>query len=80
MNNTMIIIGAGNTAPLTYTVKKGDTLSGIAAAQGLTMDEIQELNPQIKNPDLIHVGDEIVIFDERTLVIKEAIEMLKGAL
>lgn len=76
-NNTIIIIGAGNTAPHNYVVKKGDTLSGIAAKYGMTVEEILKLNKQIKDPNLIHTGDEITIYDERMIVIREAIEMLK---
>ena len=42
-----------------YTVKKGDTLSGIAAQHGLNLTKIIQLNPQIKNPNLIYVGDKV---------------------
>lgn len=42
-----------------YTVKKGDTLSGIAAQHGLNLMKIIQLNPQIKNPNLIYVGDKV---------------------
>ena len=41
--------------PQTYTVKKGDTLSAIAARTGTTVQELAALN-NIKNPSLIHVG------------------------
>lgn len=41
------------------TVKKGDTLSEIAEAHHLTLDEIRKLNPQITNPNLISIGDKI---------------------
>ncbi|WEG14171.1 DUF1906 domain-containing protein [Pullulanibacillus sp. KACC 23026] len=40
-------------------VKKGDTLSGIASDNGLTLSEIEKLNPQIKDPDVIHPGDKV---------------------
>lgn len=39
----------------TYTVKKGDTLSKIAAANGTTVSALAELN-NIKNDNLIYVG------------------------
>ena len=42
-----------------YTVKSGDTLSGIAAAYGMTLTELIQLNPQISNPNLIHPGDTV---------------------
>lgn len=38
-----------------YIVQEGDTLSGIAAAYGITSDEIHKLNPQL-DPSLITVG------------------------
>jgi LysM repeat protein len=40
-----------------YTVQPGDSLSAIAAAHGLTLDQIISYNPQIPNPDMIHPGD-----------------------
>src|SRR5690606_14242778 len=42
-----------------YTVKKGDSLSKIAKAHGITLNQIIKLNPQIKNPDLIHPGQKV---------------------
>jgi LysM repeat protein len=44
-----------------YTVKSGDTLSKIAAAYGVTVDQILAANPEITNPNKIAVGDKIVI-------------------
>lgn len=44
-----------------YKVKAGDTLGKIAAAYKVTLSEILKLNPGIKNPDVIHVGDLIKI-------------------
>ena len=43
-----------------YTVKKGDTLSGIAAKYGTTYQKLAKYNG-IQNPDLIHVGQKIKI-------------------
>ncbi|NEY72770.1 LysM peptidoglycan-binding domain-containing protein [Bacillus mesophilus] len=42
-----------------YTVEKGDTMSEIARENGLTLQELAEANPQIKNLDLIIVGQVI---------------------
>lgn len=42
----------------TYTVKAGDTLGRIAAANGTTTEELAKLNG-LSNPDLIRVGQEI---------------------
>ncbi len=43
-----------------YTVKKGDTLSAIAAATGVSVKELQEAN-SIKNVNLIYTGEKIKI-------------------
>lgn len=44
-----------------YKVKAGDTLGKIATAYHITLKELLAANPQIKNPDLIHVGELIKI-------------------
>lgn len=44
-----------------YVVKKGDTLSGIATAYGLSLETIEKLNPQIHNPNLIYPGDKVYV-------------------
>lgn len=38
------------------TVRGGDTLSGIAARNGVSLGDLLSANPQIRNPDLIHPG------------------------
>lgn len=45
---------------VTYTVKSGDTLSGIASKYGTTYQKLAQING-IKNPNLIHVGQVIKI-------------------
>lgn len=47
-------------ANVTYTVKKGDTLSGIAKKYGTTVSKLASLN-NIKNVNLIYVGQVLVI-------------------
>jgi len=42
---------------MTYTVKPGDTLSKIAARNGVSVAQLLEANPQISDPDRIGVGD-----------------------
>lgn len=42
-----------------YVVKAGDSLSAIAVEYHLTLKQIEALNPQIKNPNLIHPGDKV---------------------
>jgi len=47
-------------ADTVYTVKKGDTLSGIAGKYGTTWQVLASYN-NIKNPDVIRVGDTVKI-------------------
>lgn len=49
----------GTTAERWYTVQRGDTLWGIANACGLSLNDLIRLNPQIKNPNLIYVGQKV---------------------
>lgn len=49
----------------TYTVKKGDTLSGIAAANSTTVAALAKLN-DIDNPKLINVGQVLTLSSSRS--------------
>ena len=51
--------GTPASAPQYHRVVKGDTLWALARTYGLTLSELIALNPQIKNPNLIYVGDEV---------------------
>lgn len=44
-----------------YYVKKGDTLRSIASRLSTTVEDLLKVNPQIKNPNLIYVGQAITI-------------------
>lgn len=54
------------TKGVTYVVKRGDTLSKIADQHGATVDELVKIN-NIKNANLIHPGQELVINKKATL-------------
>lgn len=47
--------------PVVYIIKKGDTLSKIAVANGLTTQQLLDANPTIKDPNKIIVGQAITI-------------------
>lgn len=44
-----------------HTVVKGDTLWGLAQRYGVALNQIVELNPDIRNPNLIYVGQKVRI-------------------
>ena len=46
---------------MTYTVKPGDTLGKIAKNNGVSLAQLLEANPQIKDPNRIKVGDLITL-------------------
>lgn len=50
--------GSGNGTEF-YTVVSGDNLSVIAERHGLSLAQIESLNPQIKNPNLIYPGESV---------------------
>lgn len=44
-----------------YTVKKGDTLWGIARRYGVSLSALIAANPAIKNPNLIYPGEAVIV-------------------
>lgn len=46
---------------MSYSVKRGDTLSGIAARYHVSLAKLEQANKQIKNPNLIFVGQKVNI-------------------
>ena len=50
---------AGTAGERRHTVRRGETLWGIARDYGLSLTELIVLNPQIKNPNLILAGEEV---------------------
>lgn len=50
-----------------YAIRQGDTLSQIAQTYGMTLEQVQGLNPQI-DPTRIHEGQQIKLADSSPLV------------
>ena len=44
-----------------YTAVWGDTMWGIAIRNGMTLSQLLALNPQVRNPNILYVGDRIRI-------------------
>lgn len=44
-----------------YVVKKGDTLWAIARQFGITVEALQEANPEVTDPKKLRIGQELVI-------------------
>lgn len=53
--------GASGGGGGSHTVRSGDTLSGIAAQNGVSLSSLIAANPQIKNPNLIYPGQTVHI-------------------
>lgn len=51
--------GGASGGAVYYTVRSGDTLSGIASRHGTTVAALLKLNPNIKNVNLIYSGQRI---------------------
>jgi murein DD-endopeptidase MepM/ murein hydrolase activator NlpD len=54
---------AGPALASTHTVQPGDTLSGIAAENGVSLASVEAANPQIRDFNLIYVGDLVNVPD-----------------
>ena len=53
--------GAGTGQEQYHTVVQGDTLWGIARTYGVSLEELVRQNRQIKNPNLIHIGQKVQV-------------------
>ena len=56
---TIHLPGGSHDSGSGYTVRRGDTLSAIASLHGVSLAALEAANPQIRNPNLIYVGQVI---------------------
>ena len=59
-NEVLEVSGGAGEQAFVYEVKSGDCLSVIAEKYGTTVKKLCELN-SIKNPDLIYVGNKLLV-------------------
>lgn len=61
------------TGSITYTVRRGNTLSQIANAYGVTVSHIVEMN-NLQNPDLIYPGEKLRITESTNTTLNSVIQ------
>ncbi|MBN2358651.1 MAG: LysM peptidoglycan-binding domain-containing protein, partial [Deltaproteobacteria bacterium] len=56
-----------------HTVQRGDTLTGIARQNGISLNDLIKANPQIENPNLIYPGQQVNIPDVSGRAVAQAV-------
>ncbi|MBD8033310.1 CAP domain-containing protein [Solibacillus merdavium] len=69
----MLLALPDSASAATYTVKSGDTLWKIASKNQIGLSELISLNPTLKNPDMIYVGDKITISENEQQAVEEQV-------
>ena len=67
-------IRSGGQQSTDYIVEKGDTVYGICQKLGVSVEELEALNPNL-NLSLIHIGDAITVQREIPLITLETVEV-----
>ena len=73
---TALFIFALPASAATYTVQKGDTLWKIASTNQMSVSQLVKLNPSIKNPDNINVGDKVTVSDDTQTTVEQQVVTL----
>ena len=74
-----IMIFALPASAATYTVQKGDTLWKIANKNKVSVTYLVSLNPTIKNPNTIDIGDKLKVTDDtKTTTEQKAVTKVKA--
>lgn len=74
-NSTVKGNEARGTGSITYTVKRGDTLSNIAKAYNVTIAHIVEIN-NLQNPSLIYPGEKLRITESNSTTLNEPVKQI----
>lgn len=72
-NSTVVGSETRGTGSITYTVQRGNTLSQIAQAYGVTVNHIVELN-NIANPNLIFPGEKLRITESESTTLNPVLQ------
>lgn len=59
--STATTAATAKTESASHTVQRGETLWGIARENGVTLSALLKKNPQIKNPNVIAVGEKVYL-------------------
>jgi hypothetical protein len=62
----VVTFGFFGVAHAQHKVEKGDTMYKIALRYGMTMQDIINMNPQHPDPNIIHIGDMIIVREGNT--------------
>ncbi|APB37992.1 GH25 family lysozyme [Heyndrickxia coagulans] len=76
-NSKLTTSSSAAVSTITYTVKSGDTLSGIAAKYGTSVSKLKSLNG-IKNANLIYVGEKIKVSSSTVSSSKKYHTVVRG--
>ena len=69
------IIRSGGQQAVEYTVEAGDSLYAICDKLGLSLEELQALNPGLDENTMLHVGDKLNSQEEIPLLTVETVEI-----